>query len=170
MPVGSLYMVEDTHTSYWEEYGGGLRRPGTFMEWAKDRLDDLNAYHWSLESPPSRFADLVNAIHVHDSVVVLDIGRPFSPFSELAGNWDFLNVSRPVASVHSHLLASLESARHESVAARREIERNSLRLEQANRENRELTGSLSWRITKPLRSMKRRTARRSSDAPGSRPA
>ena len=170
MTAGSIYLVEDTHTSYWEEYGGGLRRPGTFMEWAKDRLDDLNAYHWSVESPPSRFADLVNGIHVHDSVVVLDIGRPFSPFSELAGNWDFLNVSRPVASVHSHLLASLESARLEAVEARRESELNSLRLEQAHRESQELVGSLSWRITRPLRAMKHRTARGRSDSPGSRRA
>ena len=27
-----IYMVEDLHTAYWEEYGGGLSRDGTFIE------------------------------------------------------------------------------------------------------------------------------------------
>jgi hypothetical protein len=29
---GGLYVVEDLHTSYWEEFGGGWRQPGTFVE------------------------------------------------------------------------------------------------------------------------------------------
>src|SRR5690242_3828604 len=27
-----LYMVEDLHTAYWPEFGGGLRREGSFIE------------------------------------------------------------------------------------------------------------------------------------------
>jgi hypothetical protein len=30
-----VYMVEDTHTCYWDEHGGGLRRTGSFIEHAK---------------------------------------------------------------------------------------------------------------------------------------
>ncbi len=40
---GGVYIVEDCHTSYWEEFGGGLRRGGTFIEWTKSRIDDLHA-------------------------------------------------------------------------------------------------------------------------------
>ena len=32
---GGVYAVEDMHTSYWEEYGGGLGRPGTSLSGVK---------------------------------------------------------------------------------------------------------------------------------------
>lgn len=33
--VNGVYLVEDLHTNYWEQYDGGLRRPGTFIEFVK---------------------------------------------------------------------------------------------------------------------------------------
>ena len=35
MPDRSTYIVEDTHTSYWPEYSGGIGVEGTFTEWVK---------------------------------------------------------------------------------------------------------------------------------------
>ena len=32
----ALYIVEDVHTSYWPGFGGGLREPASFIEFAKD--------------------------------------------------------------------------------------------------------------------------------------
>lgn len=40
-----VYLCEDIHTSYWGEFGGGLRRPGTFIEFSKRLIDQLNAFH-----------------------------------------------------------------------------------------------------------------------------
>ncbi len=40
-----VYLVEDMHTSYWPKFGGGLRREGTFIEFAKTKIDELNAQH-----------------------------------------------------------------------------------------------------------------------------
>ena len=43
MASDGVYIVEDLHTAYWAEFGGGLRKPGTFIEHAKDLIDQLNA-------------------------------------------------------------------------------------------------------------------------------
>ena len=81
---GGLYMCEDCHTSYWdvkEWKGGGLKVSGTFIEFTKNLIDEINA-------PLSRGAvqqtyNTLNAggIHFYDSVVVVEKKRrPFFPF------------------------------------------------------------------------------------------
>jgi cephalosporin hydroxylase len=42
---GGYYIVEDCHTSYAPECGGGLRRKGTFVEHAKGLCDAVNAWN-----------------------------------------------------------------------------------------------------------------------------
>ncbi|MDE3016006.1 MAG: class I SAM-dependent methyltransferase, partial [Pseudomonadota bacterium] len=41
----SVYLVEDLHTAYWEEYGGGAGKPDSFIERCKHFIDVLNADH-----------------------------------------------------------------------------------------------------------------------------
>ena len=65
-------MVEDTHTSYWEDWGGGLRKEGAFMEFVKDRVDDINAVHTKGELPISDFTRSAQSITVYDSIVVFE--------------------------------------------------------------------------------------------------
>jgi cephalosporin hydroxylase len=38
---GGAYVIEDMFTSYWPRYRGGLRKPGTLVEYVKDVLDRL---------------------------------------------------------------------------------------------------------------------------------
>ncbi|MDC0480052.1 class I SAM-dependent methyltransferase [Candidatus Marinimicrobia bacterium] len=38
-------LIEDVHTSYWKEYGGGFRKKGTFIQYSKDLVDSLNENH-----------------------------------------------------------------------------------------------------------------------------
>lgn len=45
MPVGSIYICEDCHTSYSSYNGGGLRNPNSFIEYSKGFVDVLN-YSW----------------------------------------------------------------------------------------------------------------------------
>jgi len=66
------YFVEDTHTCYWEEYGGGLNRDGSFIEFAKQRIDDINAAHARDALPVSSFTRQTQSITVYDSVVVFE--------------------------------------------------------------------------------------------------
>lgn len=42
MSRNGVYMIEDMHTAYWTEYGGGLRAPTSFAERFKSLIDDLN--------------------------------------------------------------------------------------------------------------------------------
>lgn len=70
-PYG-VYMVEDTHTNYWPEYGGNLKAPGTFMEFTKDKLDEINAPHTRGAIPVSQFAMTTDSISIYDSVVVFE--------------------------------------------------------------------------------------------------
>jgi hypothetical protein len=70
-----IYAVEDMHTAYWDEYGGGLRRPGTFIEVCKDLIDELNA-DWSRNAiPPTDFTKSTLSIHFYDSMVIFERGR-----------------------------------------------------------------------------------------------
>ncbi len=69
-----VYMVEDLHTSYWEEYEGGFRRMGTFIERCKELLDELNAEHIRDQFPPTEFTKTTLAMHFYDSAVVFERG------------------------------------------------------------------------------------------------
>ncbi|OZA02268.1 MAG: hypothetical protein B7Y02_16980, partial [Rhodobacterales bacterium 17-64-5] len=40
-----LYIVEDTHTSYWPGFGGGHRAPQSFIEFAKDLIDQMHSWY-----------------------------------------------------------------------------------------------------------------------------
>lgn len=73
--ANGVYLVEDTHTCYWDEYGGGLRRRGSFMEFVKDRLDEINAMHTRGEMPVTEFTLATDAICCYDSVVVFERRR-----------------------------------------------------------------------------------------------
>ena len=43
LPKNGVYMVEDLHAAYWEEYGGG--RADSFVNQATNSIDSLNADH-----------------------------------------------------------------------------------------------------------------------------
>lgn len=75
---GGVYLCEDTHTNYWLEYGGGLKNPRTFIEYAKQISDTMNSeYYRGLDRHPDNmmfaefFKDL-SSQHFYDSIVVLE--------------------------------------------------------------------------------------------------
>ena len=88
---GGIYIVEDTHTSYWEPYHDADQ---TFMEWVKDRVDDINAYHVAREADLSQWTTQVAAIHVFDSIVAFDRRRHLPPFCEVVGTGSFVRGDR----------------------------------------------------------------------------
>jgi len=67
-----VYIVEDTHTSYWNEYGGGLGHKGSFMEFVKQKLDEINAVHTKGAIQVSEFTRSTDCIVCYDSVVVFE--------------------------------------------------------------------------------------------------
>ncbi|NET10324.1 MAG: hypothetical protein F6K16_37620 [Symploca sp. SIO2B6] len=40
-----VYICEDLHTSYWQEFGGGYKNPASYIEYSKNLIDYLNAWH-----------------------------------------------------------------------------------------------------------------------------
>jgi hypothetical protein len=69
-----IYMVEDLHTAYWDEFEGGLRKPSTFIELCKNLIDELNADHSRGTLPPTEFTKSTLSMHFYDSVAVFELG------------------------------------------------------------------------------------------------
>lgn len=85
---GGLYVVEDTHTSYWTEFHGGLRKRGTFIEHAKGLIDKLYEHHIH-DKTGIIFDDIsrhINSIAFYDSVVVFEKAKRSNPFHKQVGN------------------------------------------------------------------------------------
>lgn len=57
-----VYIVEDTGTSYRvKEYGGGYRKPGSFIEYCKDIVDFLHINEWGELIPTKDYLKLATA-------------------------------------------------------------------------------------------------------------
>lgn len=69
-----VYLCEDTHTSYMPQFGGGHRRPETFIELMKQLVDRLHAFHSRdlSQLAPDDFTRTTDSIHFYDSVVVIE--------------------------------------------------------------------------------------------------
>ena len=85
-----IYVCEDTHSSYWLVYGGGYKRKGTFIEYSKDFIDMLNAYHSEQRKfNINKFTKSVNSIHYYDSVLVIEKRERRKPKDVVSGNLSF---------------------------------------------------------------------------------
>lgn len=96
-----VYLCEDIHTSYWLKYGGGHKRQGTFIEYSKNFIDQLNAYH-SVESSlkVDDFTRSVNSLHYYDSIVVIEKRPTPQPTSSKTGT-----ITTPFMNMEAHGLA-----------------------------------------------------------------
>ena len=86
---GGLYMCEDCHTSYFDKdkwLGGGLRREGTFIEFMKNIIDEINAF-WTGDALPITYNTRnLRGLHFYDSIVVAEKKKiPFDPISFALG-------------------------------------------------------------------------------------
>ena len=79
---GGLYLIEDTHTSYWHEYGGGFRTENTSVEHSKKLVDHLTSYHFNNnETVDKYYANSISGIYFHDSIIVFEKKiRKYEPF------------------------------------------------------------------------------------------
>jgi cephalosporin hydroxylase len=69
-----MYLCEDTLTSYRASFGGGYRNPGSFIEYSKQWIDYLHAWHSQEPNQLSvnDFTRSANSVHFYDSVVVIE--------------------------------------------------------------------------------------------------
>jgi hypothetical protein len=85
-----VFLIEDLHTSYWERYGGGHRREGTFIEYAKGLVEQLNAWH-SREPgfEVDEFTRTTRSMHFYDSIIVFERGTVTKPRARRTGKPSF---------------------------------------------------------------------------------
>jgi len=85
-----VYLCEDCHTSYWWNYGGGYQRKNSFIEYSKNWIDLLNAYHSkTARLKVTNFTNSVKSIHYYDSIVVLEKGKIEKPIATKTGTETF---------------------------------------------------------------------------------
>ena len=81
-----VYLCEDTHTSYWNHYGGQLGNKNSFIEYSKNFIDMLNYYH--IQNNKSfkklnekedkiycKFRKMIHSVNYYDSVIVLEFNK-----------------------------------------------------------------------------------------------
>ena len=69
-----VYLCEDVHTSYIDEYGGGLNKSSSFIEYTKRLIDQLHAFHSRDKEvfAPDKFTRSTNSIHFYDSIIAIE--------------------------------------------------------------------------------------------------
>lgn len=110
---GGVFIVEDLHTNYWPEFGAGRGRDDTFIAWLHERIDDMHAFH--SREPDFEVNDwtrTLGAIHVHDSIAVLQKATREEPIRRRSGRPVFddvygVEVEEVIDEAHRAQLASL---------------------------------------------------------------
>ncbi len=86
-----VYLCEDLHTSYWEEWGGGHQKEGTFIEYSKNFIDSLNAWHSrdTEKHQVSEFTRSAHSLHYYDSILVIEKRLIEEPYHHKTGHMQF---------------------------------------------------------------------------------
>ncbi len=70
-----IYLCEDLHTSYMEQYGGGYKKE-TFIEYSKNLIDFLHAqYSETDDLVRNKYSDRIKSVTYYDSMVFIEKKR-----------------------------------------------------------------------------------------------
>ena len=106
-----VYLIEDLHTSYWHRWGGGYKRKGSFIEYSKDFIDQINAWH-SKQPQKFKISDFTKtskSLHYYDSVLVVEKHPMIPPTHERTGNAQFADYDQPYIGLMQKLKRKLRS-------------------------------------------------------------
>lgn len=67
-----IYLCEDMHTSYWTNYGGGYKKPLSYVEYSKNFVDYINAWYNLEMSADNMLTRTMHSLHYYDSVLVIE--------------------------------------------------------------------------------------------------
>lgn len=69
-----VYLCEDLQAAYWPVFhDGGYKRPGTFIEMAKDLIDDMHAwYHEEGSTILDTAAESIHSLSVYEGIVAIE--------------------------------------------------------------------------------------------------
>ena len=85
--ANGTYVVEDMHSSYWREFGGGYGESNSFAEYAKHFIDAIHAWHSEQTDvfEVSDFTRSAHGLHFYDSVLVIEKRPMQAPFRLKSG-------------------------------------------------------------------------------------
>jgi hypothetical protein len=86
---GGVYLIEDLHTSYWPEYGGGVGNPDTFISLVKELIDRMHAWHARDQVTVDDYTRTIKGMHVYDSIVAFDKAEVTPPSDAITGTPSF---------------------------------------------------------------------------------
>lgn len=79
---GGTYLCEDLHTSYWKKYGGGYRHPDSYIEYSKNFIDYIHAWHSEVaELQENRYSRSMHSLHYYNSILVIEKERMGNPIA-----------------------------------------------------------------------------------------
>jgi hypothetical protein len=91
-----VYLCEDLLTSYRSEWGGGYRKRGTFIEYSKQFIDCINAWHSkTMRLSVTEFTRSVHSLHYYDSILVIEKRAIEKPFHLKTGTSEIPNFHPP---------------------------------------------------------------------------
>lgn len=82
-----VYLCEDLHTSYWDSFGGGYKKNDTFIEYSKNFIDYINAWHSQDKNilDVNDFTKSTDSLHYYDSVLVIEKKKRNKPSHHMTG-------------------------------------------------------------------------------------
>lgn len=83
--LGGLYMIEDLHTAYFDNFGGGIDSDGNFFNDVRRMIDDMHKWYHRRKLQLPALGGMATGIHVHDSIVVIEKDRIHSPVHSRVG-------------------------------------------------------------------------------------
>jgi len=85
---GGIYLCEDNITSYWYQFGGGLKRKNTFIEYIKNLVDVMHLWHAGKDIylKENYLKEHIYSIHIYNSIVVLEKRKIEKPYTIQKGN------------------------------------------------------------------------------------
>lgn len=92
-----VYLCEDLQTSYWKGWGGGgYRKWGTFIEYSKNFIDDINA--WYSQTPKlnvSSFTKTARSLHFYCGMLVIEKDVVEKPYDSRTGEPKIVQYNPP---------------------------------------------------------------------------
>lgn len=109
--ANGVYLCEDLHTSYWEEgYGGGYKKGSTFIEYSKNFIDSIHAWHSKTNRlPVTKFTQSVHSLHYYDSILVIEKRPIEEPSHEKTGVATIPDFQIPASHAPRSLLSRIQN-------------------------------------------------------------
>lgn len=82
---GGIYMVEDLHTAFWKEWGGGYESKSNFFGLISELVNDMHHWYHLVGMKHPSISSHCPGIHIHDSIAVFEKGKVYEPHRSQIG-------------------------------------------------------------------------------------